>query len=939
MKLFLGSFRALLLLPVMLLSGIMSLHASHIAAGEITTTRDVSNPLRFTMILTLYTDVRATNSGGTVVKQESSILYFGDGASQESPVLLRVDVGIAKKIQKNTYKFDHTYAAPGTYTMYFVGDNRNKSVLNIEGSDQNNFYIETRVVVDPLMAFNSSPKLLHPPVDDGAVGRVYLHNPAAFDADGDSIGYKLLASRQSVNGEVVECTRYRFPDIESGGTMADGTGTAFCNISIDGTLTWNAPAKAGLFNVAILLTEYRKIKGRNVIIGFVVRDMQIEISDTKNHPPKLRVPKDTCLMAGESIRSIISAIDPDTDRITLTAAGGIFAPDGKAVFTPGSNVPDPRDSLKVKGVFTWAATCADIRSRAYDVQFDATDIPKQLPALTDLAGWRITVKGPAPVGLAAKAINGGITLNWTPYNTGPCTNADSMYIWRRIDSVHFKPSGCDCGDPEALGYTRIGRTKATISTFRDTFDLHRGNLYSYRLTASFKLPKGGKSCLSAQDTAFLLLDAPVFCKVSVINTDSAQGKVRVWFTRPLQADTVAFPKPYTYKLYRSINRDVPSAEDASNLKTGDVGRVLIRTGNLASDTAVVDTAVKTNTGNQPEYSLTFFASTGDSLDSDPASTVSLHAQGFPTTVTLNWKRDAPWNNGGLKNYIYRAFGTEPNREFRLIDSVTAGPKGGSYTDEGGPDRPLRPNREYWYFVTARGKYGNSRLQFSILDSSQIASAVVPDTIAPCEPGSDGDLPGLDLTPCYSCEVLRDGGNIINTLTWHPNHVSACDSDVITYRVYYAEHDDDTLKAIATLASSDTVFRHSNKGSLAGCYQVTAIDRSGNESPKSQRVCKDNCTFYDLPNVITPNDDEYNQYFRPRCSIPGFVRSAAVRIYNRWGYLVYSGDADPNINWDGRDLTGLPLPAGIYWYIADIQTIRLRRADEPLHRSGMINIRR
>ncbi len=54
--------------------------------------------------------------------------------------------------------------------------------------------------------------------------------------------------------------------------------------------------------------------------------------------------------------------------------------------------------------------------------------------------------------------------------------------------------------------------------------------------------------------------------------------------------------------------------------------------------------------------------------------------------------------------------------------------------------------------------------------------------------------------------------------------------------------------------------HKNLPSFAGCYYVTAVDRSGNESRPSNTVCKDNCPYYELPNVMTPNADGKNDLF-------------------------------------------------------------------------------
>ena len=59
----------------------------------------------------------------------------------------------------------------------------------------------------------------------------------------------------------------------------------------------------------------------------------------------------------------------------------------------------------------------------------------------------------------------------------------------------------------------------------------------------------------------------------------------------------------------------------------------------------------------------------------------------------------------------------------------------------------------------------------------------------------------------------------------------------------------------------------------------------------------------LPNVITPNNDDKNQYFQ----IGHVFQSATLEIFNRWGKKVYESQNYPN-NWHGQGLT-----SGVYYY--------------------------
>jgi len=108
------------------------------------------------------------------------------------------------------------------------------------------------------------------------------------------------------------------------------------------------------------------------------------------------------------------------------------------------------------------------------------------------------------------------------------------------------------------------------------------------------------------------------------------------------------------------------------------------------------------------------------------------------------------------------------------------------------------------------------------------------------------------------------------------------------------------------------FDHEDITSLAGCYAVTALDLTGNESAFSNIVCVDNCPFYVLPNAFSPNEDGINDVFKPYNCIK-FVRSAEFTIFNRWGEEMFKSNDDVLINWDGTDSNGEKLSSGVYYY--------------------------
>ena len=118
-------------------------------------------------------------------------------------------------------------------------------------------------------------------------------------------------------------------------------------------------------------------------------------------------------------------------------------------------------------------------------------------------------------------------------------------------------------------------------------------------------------------------------------------------------------------------------------------------------------------------------------------------------------------------------------------------------------------------------------------------------------------------------------------------------------------------------------------SIAGCFYITAVDSllpgpdgllRQNESEPSNIVCVDNCPIYFLPNVFSPNNDDFNDLFIP---FPWkFVESVEFLVFNRWGEQVFAA-TEPDLNWDGRHMkTGQLLSDGVYYYTIKVNTIRL-----------------
>lgn len=69
--------------------------------------------------------------------------------------------------------------------------------------------------------------------------------------------------------------------------------------------------------------------------------------------------------------------------------------------------------------------------------------------------------------------------------------------------------------------------------------------------------------------------------------------------------------------------------------------------------------------------------------------------------------------------------------------------------------------------------------------------------------------------------------------------------------------------------------------------------------------------FSLPNVLTPNNDNVNDVFKPLNAsvLPSEIQ---FNVFNRWGNLVYT-TSKTSIDWDGTNKSGKPLNDGIYYY--------------------------
>jgi hypothetical protein len=911
--------------------------ATHIRAGEITLVRVNCQSLTYTIYITGYVDL----IGGQVLFGGGTI-DFGDGSAvienirddpQVEILLDEVDLGGGNGVGVTQFRVEHTFSGVGNYVISYIEPNRNDGILNMDNSVNTPFYIETILRIDPFLGCNSSPQMLIAPIDFGCSGVAFYHNPGAFDADGDSLSFEFVVPRKNVGTPV---DNYReVDDLAFGGTQEGTSADPFIKIdAVTGDIVWNSPGLAGEYNIAFVVVEWRKVQGQYFFMGSVVRDMQIIIEDCNNMRPELEIPDDLCVEAGTSIQEIIRATDQDGDDVKIEVFSGVLHfPNNPATFQPDPAVFQPQPAQML---FEWQTDCSHIRQQPYLVTFKVTDQPQEGVALVEFATMNITVVAPAPTGLTT-TVNADRTIDlaWDNY---ACTNADSIQIWRRVDSFSFTPDECDVGMPDGTGYELLTRVLASDTSYKDdnlgrllAFDAN----YCYRLVAQFPKPQGGESYVSEESCGIIKADGPAITHATVDATSTTAGLVTVSWRGPFEIDQVLFPPPYQYELWRGV---------------GFNGAVDTKIMSLSADTTFQDSGLNTEENPYHYVVKLFDGSNNEVRSSVSASTVYLEPTPLLAEIELSWTADVPWSNN-IQSYpmhlIYRdnVDNADPSK-LVLIDSVNVNEDGFFYKDDGSFNNvELSDQTLYCYFVKAFGSYGNPKIATPQENWSQIICAQPNDTIAPCPP-----ILVLDAVDCevFLADKDCDYNVFFNTLFWQEDEADECKDELRGYNVYFSlTGEENTFELIDFV--KDTQYLHSGLNSFAGCYYVTAVDRSGNESEPSEIVCNDNCPQYLLPNVFTPNGDGVNETFRPldensgvqNAQCPRFVNSVEITFFNRWGVQVYTyksgGEKSIYINWDGRDPSGKKLVSGMYYYSAVVNFNLRRQEDREQILNGWVQI--
>ena len=496
-------------------------YASHLRSGEISYQPVPGKVNTYLITFTIYTNAGPSATADLNILAPN--VNLGDGTiittlARQNGVAgivlgkacAHVGELVTPVIRKNIYTIEHQYPGNGTYIISTAPTARNTGILNLANGQA--MYIASMLTIANGLTPISSPELSFPPYDPGGcMNTIYKINPGAIDPDGDELRFQLIKCK-TTNG--VDISSYKFPD------QLDPTGnTTFKMDPRSGLITWNMPTIQGEYNIAFRIEKYRG----GILVGYVLRDMQITTSPCLNNPPVIDPIPNICVTAGTAISYKVTSSDVDGDTLTFSTTGMPY----DVAFSPAKYTPDSAGPYvgHTSGTFYWKTDPVHFTKNAYQVYYRVSDSHKG-GSLTDIVSNFITITASAVKNVTATVFQRGFNVKW---DQSVYPQATGYKIYRKTGISPFVTDSCTTGVPLNSGFTLVGTvndpTKLSYIDLDNGKGLPSGYSYCYVVTTLFD---GGAESAPSDPACGLLMypfinvlqDTLINCQWSTITIDT-----------------------------------------------------------------------------------------------------------------------------------------------------------------------------------------------------------------------------------------------------------------------------------------------------------------------------------------------------------------------------------------------------------------------------------
>lgn len=151
----------------------------------------------------------------------------------------------------------------------------------------------------------------------------------------------------------------------------------------------------------------------------------------------------------------------------------------------------------------------------------------------------------------------------------------------------------------------------------------------------------------------------------------------------------------------------------------------------------------------------------------------------------------------------------------------------------------------------------------------------------------------------------------------------CDGDIYTISLNYSNNIQFVWQDNSTLPSFSL--------NAAGVYAVRVFDECTATTDTISIGIKDcRCNFY-IPSAFSPNDDGYNDMFKPFANC-AFFEDYTLSVYNRWGEWMFN-TIEPEMGWDGKFRNEIQ-PIDTYIWVLEYFDILIK---EKIRKKGTITL--